>query len=72
MDEDILCKPIDEESHRIHLLDSLQALQYLKNIHIPDDYPKLKFQVPEGKRLLVFDMDETLIHCVDDIQFENP
>lgn len=39
-EEDVLNKPIDEESHRIHLLDSLQALQYLKNISIPEDYPK--------------------------------
>lgn len=29
--------------------------------------PKSKF-----KRVLILDMDETLIHCVDDIEKENP
>lgn len=29
--------------------------------------------VPEHqKKLLIFDMDETLIHCVDDIETQNP
>lgn len=24
------------------------------------------------KKLLIFDMDETLIHCVDDVETDNP
>ena len=27
---------------------------------------------PEHKKVLIFDMDETLIHCVDDIETQNP
>ena len=26
----------------------------------------------EHKKVLIFDMDETLIHCVDDIETQNP
>ena len=32
--------------------------------------PPLKY--PHQKKTLVFDMDETLIHCVDNIEEENP
>jgi predicted HAD superfamily phosphohydrolase YqeG len=28
--------------------------------------------MPEGFKTLIFDMDETLIHCVDDIEVERP
>ncbi len=27
---------------------------------------------PGHKKVLIFDMDETLIHCVDDIETQNP
>lgn len=54
------------------MIQSLQALKYFKEIPIPDDYEYEKIILPTKKRLLVFDMDETLIHCVDDIQYENP
>ena len=27
---------------------------------------------PSHKKVLIFDMDETLIHCVDDIETQNP
>ena len=27
---------------------------------------------PDNKKVLIFDMDETLIHCVDDIETQNP
>ena len=27
---------------------------------------------PEMKKVLIFDMDETLIHCVDDIETQDP
>jgi hypothetical protein len=28
--------------------------------------------IPIEKKTLIFDMDETLIHCVDDIENESP
>lgn len=34
----------------------------------------LKLELPRdsNKKLVIFDMDETLIHCVDDIETEDP
>lgn len=69
----------ENELHKIHMLQSLQALQYMKKVPIPsiEDIkhmsvflPKPKY--PHLKKTLIFDMDETLIHCVDDIEAENP
>lgn len=61
------------------MLQSLQALQYLKTIEIPmknelrDKFVYLPpFDRSRYKKTLIFDMDETLIHCVDDIEAENP
>jgi len=36
-------------------------------VYLPDSW------VPDTqKKVLIFDMDETLIHCVDDIETQNP
>ena len=55
-----------ESSHHQHLIESLQSYQYLNDLTIPEVPPQLceddKFPPEEGKKLLVFDMDETLIH----------
>ena len=37
-----------------------------KKLNLPDPWN------PEHKKVLIFDMDETLIHCVDDIETQNP
>jgi CTD small phosphatase-like protein 2 len=67
------------EIHKVHMLQSLQALQYLKTVQIPhiswleDKMVYLPtVDRTKYKKTLVFDMDETLIHCVDDIEAENP
>lgn len=69
----------ENELHQIHMLQSLQALQYMKGIEIPpieelaDKMVVLpKFKHPGITKTLIFDMDETLIHCVDDIEEEKP
>ena len=66
--------------HRQHFEHTLQALHFIRNyltivreeriedkkINLPDPWN------PEHKKVLIFDMDETLIHCVDDIETQNP
>ena len=37
-----------------------------KVVHLPPP------RNPEHQKVLIFDMDETLMHCVDDIETENP
>lgn len=63
-----------------------KALVYLKNIEKPSDaeikarrinLPPLEDKSKErelivDKKTLVFDLDETLIHCVDNIELEKP
>lgn len=77
-------QPVEEEEeenelHKIHMLQSLQALQYMKNIEMPrlDELSDKFVYLPPPKnpnitKTLIFDMDETLIHWVDDIQEECP
>ena len=69
----------ENELHKIHMLQSLQALQYLKKVPLPpieELNEKLVFlpppKLPHIKKTLIFDMDETLIHWVDDIELEKP
>ena len=69
----------ENELHQIHMLQSLQALQYMKNVPLPpiDRLYDRMIKLPPFKhsgitKTLIFDMDETLIHCVDDIDEENP
>jgi hypothetical protein len=69
----------ENELHKIHMLQSLQALQYMKKVSLPpmDELKdKLVFlpkpKLPHIRKTLIFDMDETLIHCVDDIDEEKP
>ena len=66
--------------HRQHFEHTLTALQFIKNhLTVVDEQfiqDKLVFLPdpwnPEHKKVLIFDMDETLIHCVDDIETQNP
>lgn len=69
----------ENELHKIHMLQSLQALQYMKKVSLPpveDLSDKFVYLPPPknplNKKTLIFDMDETLIHCVDDIELERP
>ena len=57
-----------KEIHQKHLIESLQAYQYLNDIEPPKEPLKLeesdKFTKKDDRKLLIFDMDETLIHCI--------
>ena len=45
----------------------------MKSVEKPQFSQSEPVELPlNGKRLIVFDMDETLIHCVDDIDEECP
>jgi len=59
-----------EDIHQKHLIESLQAYQYLNDLTAPEFPPTLlekdKFVPENGKKLLVFDMDETLLHWIPD------
>ena len=66
--------------HRQHFEHTLQALNFIRNhlTVVQEDLFRDKFiYLPppvhgNQKKLLIFDMDETLIHCVDDIDTQNP
>lgn len=68
------------ELHKAHLIQTLQAIQYIKTLpqtHSLDDKyvnlpPNLKFTAPETTKTIIFDLDETLVHCVDDPDTDNP
>ena len=69
----------ENELHKIHMLQSLQALQYIKGVTIPDEEELIDrfvylppFKSSHITKTLIFDMDETLIHWVDDIEEEFP
>ena len=60
-------------------MQTLQSLQYLKNLRKPEATELLAKTVylppprnPACKKTLIFDLDETLIHCVDDIAADPP
>lgn len=67
----------DKEIHKMHMIQSLQALEYLKGVKVPK-FEELKDKLVflprqrENRKTLIFDMDETLIHCVDNIEEDNP
>mmetsp|Transcript_2880 Transcript_2880/g.3934 ORF Transcript_2880/g.3934 Transcript_2880/m.3934 type:complete len:207 (+) Transcript_2880:1975-2595(+) len=67
--------------HRQHFEHTLQALHFIRNYLtvVPEERIQNKLvYLPEPwepetqKKVLIFDMDETLIHCVDDIETQNP
>ena len=57
----------------MHLIQTLQSLQYVKN-HLQPINPSLikakKVKLPPFKKgitkTIIFDLDETLVHCVED------
>ena len=55
----------------IHYNQIVQQVKSLANINVPDDFTKIKLppRKPGQSKLLVLDMDETLMHCVDDLDF---
>uniref|UniRef100_A0A7S3FTU1 FCP1 homology domain-containing protein n=1 Tax=Strombidium rassoulzadegani TaxID=1082188 RepID=A0A7S3FTU1_9SPIT len=67
----------EQDLHKQHFIQTVQALQIIKQWQAYPNHDK-RLEVPSaqinnsGKKLLIFDMDETLIHCVDDIEQQNP
>ncbi|CDW84172.1 nli interacting factor-like phosphatase family protein [Stylonychia lemnae] len=69
-----------QDIHRLHFLQTIQALHTIKNVLTitpENEIEHLKINLPppnhpSKKKTLIFDMDETLIHCVDDIENEDP
>lgn len=64
--------------HKAHLIQTLQAIQYINTIKPPGlDYFNGRFvEIPPSKhphnKTIIFDLDETLVHCVDDPDTDNP
>jgi Dullard-like phosphatase family protein len=70
--EEVLAR--SEMFYREHLFQTFQALKFVKNLP-PVDMNQLRqkrLNLPkksgfENKKTIVFDLDETLVHCVDDL-----
>jgi len=60
-----------QDIHKQHLIQTLQSLQYMKHVAQPsEDMIKarsVKLPFTKHKKTLIFDLDETLVHCIDDI-----
>ena len=57
------------ENNNAHVIASLQGLSYARGVKRPTDEEAFARRVklprnPENKPLAIFDMDETLIHCL--------
>ena len=67
-----------EELHKAHLIQTLQGIQYINGVVAPDDSYFFDKQVvlPPSQhpheKVIIFDLDETLVHCVDDPDTDNP
>lgn len=62
--------PCDIEEH---LLQTLQAINYMKSIKSPSEQELAKLQTalpnqPSHRKTVILDLDETLIHCNEEIQ----
>ena len=66
------------DQHRAHYDHAIQALKLIRTQMTKIKVEKIETSkfvtLPESEfsRVLILDMDETLIHCVDDIENENP
>ena len=63
------------DMHRNHLIQTLQSLQYMKNVSQPStaDLILREVELPHTrhKKTIIFDLDETLVHCIDDLENNN-
>jgi hypothetical protein len=71
----------EDDLHKKHFQQTVQSLQIIKSsIRVVEEHEieHMKVQLPpppfpeEQRKLVIFDMDETLIHCVDDIETQDP
>lgn len=68
------------ELHKAHLIQTLQAIQYIRTLSnnhslhgkLVDLPPHSKFPNPKTTKTIIFDLDETLVHCVDEPETDNP
>ena len=81
-------QPRESELHKSHLIQTLQALQYVRALEQgatsdPDDLVSMQLELqsklvdlpplrPGISKTVVFDLDETLVHCVDDPATQHP
>ena len=70
-------KARSEMFYREHLFQTFQALKFVKNLPSVDmiQLRQKRVTLPkksgfEGKKTIIFDLDETLVHCLDDINAE--
>ena len=76
---DVNIKQTHEEIYNEHLFQTFQGLKIVKSLP-PVDLEQLKekrISVPrrpgyEGKKTVIFDLDETLVHCCENIEEANP
>ncbi|CDW79742.1 nli interacting factor-like phosphatase family protein [Stylonychia lemnae] len=76
--EDII-EFLQSDTHKMHLIQTLQSLQYVKNFLQQPSYDQIyskrvnlpHFRRPHINKTIIFDLDETLVHCVEDI-LNNP
>jgi Dullard-like phosphatase family protein len=56
------------DDNKTHVTQSMQGLYYMNTVAKTDAYKHLKKTLPptNKKKLAIFDMDETLIHCIPD------
>lgn len=68
------------ELHKAHLIQTLQAIQYIKTLPMTHKLdgkfvnlpPHHLFPTAETTKTIIFDLDETLVHCVDEPETDNP
>ena len=68
------------ELHKAHLIQTLQAIQYIRtlpnNYNLEGKYVEFPshplFEGAENHKTIIFDLDETLIHWVDEPETDNP
>ncbi|CAD8110098.1 unnamed protein product [Paramecium sonneborni] len=64
-----ITRPI--ELIREHLLQTMQASIFQKSVKIANNFEDKKINLPStSKKTIVFDLDETLIHCNESIQIQ--
>eukprot|EP00347_Sterkiella_histriomuscorum_P021086 403335311 len=72
--EDII-EFLQSDTHKMHLIQTLQSLQYVKNFLKQPKYEEIsnkrvnlpRFRRTNINKTIIFDLDETLVHCVEDI-----
>ena len=70
-------KSRSETFYREHLFQTFQALKFVKNLPAVDmaQLRQKRINLPkrpgfENKKTIIFDLDETLVHCLDDVNAE--